>query len=151
MSHRIANMLAAFCEDSHNLVHITKHTDFVHNNVYSANGKVIGNKTHDVEWMRKLAESRMNWKVISGDMDIIDTAYERAALIEPRLTLFVCDHTWARIKAPEQAWKIVKLWDEIVRYAEAPNPSLYRFHSGRRQYIEVIRSGMRARGGKFKG
>ncbi len=71
-------------------------------------------------------------------MDIIDTAHERAALLESRLTLFACDHNWEKIKAAEQAWKLVKLWDDIVRHAEMPGPALYRIHTGRQQSIEII-------------
>jgi hypothetical protein len=151
MSYRIADMIAALCQDAHTIFHITRHKDFAHNNIFSPNGRIIGNNTPDIEWMRKLGGSGIDWKIISGDMDIIDTAHERAALLECRLTFFACDHSWTKIKAPEQAWKIVKLWEEIVRHAELPGPSLYRFHAGKQQYVEVIRGGMRARGGKFKG
>jgi hypothetical protein len=151
ISYRIANMVAALCEDSHRIVHITQHNDFVHNNVCNATGKVIGNKTPDLEWIPKLGESNLDWKVISGDMDIIDTAHERAMLLASRVTVFACDHNWAKLFAPEQAWKMVKLWEEVVRHAQLPGPALYRFHAGRQQYIEVIKAGMRARGGRFRG
>ena len=151
ISFRLANMVAAMCEDFHNVVHITQHEDFKHNNVYGPTGRLMSNKTKDLEWMPKLGESGLDWKIISGDMDIIDTAHERAMLLASGLTLFACDHNWGKIHAHEQAWKLVKLWEEIVRHAEAPGPALYRFNAGKRQYIEVIRSGMRARGGRFQG
>lgn len=150
MSYRIADMIAALCCDIHDVIHITKHDNFIINNVYSTNGRISGNTTPDIEWIQKLGESGIDWKIISGDMDIIDTAHERAALIQSRLTFFVCDHVWQKTSASEQAWKIVKLWNEITRHAQMPGPSLYRFCTGRRQCVEVIRSGMRARGGKFK-
>lgn len=150
MAHKIADMIAAFCQDSHTVIHITKHEDFVPNNIVSPNGKIIGNNTSDIEWIQKLGASGKDWKIISSDMDIIDTAHERAALLESGLTFFACDHIRGKIKAAEQAWKIVKLWDEIVRNAETPGPSLYRLRTGKHQCVEVIRSGMRARGGKFK-
>jgi hypothetical protein len=146
ISYRIANMLAALWEGFHNVIHITRHPDFIHNN-----NQLGGNATLDAEWVSKLGASDKRWVVITGEADIIDTAHERAALIESGLTLFSLDHNWGKFGISEQAWKIVRIWDEIVKNAASPGPVLYRVHMGRHQSVETIRSGMRARGGKFKG
>jgi hypothetical protein len=81
----------------------------------------------------------------------IDTAHERAALIDSGLTFFAFDRHWSKAKASEQAWKLVKIRDQIVSFAAAPSPSLYRVNMGRKLSIEIIKSGMRARGGRFRG
>jgi hypothetical protein len=120
ISRRIANMVAALCEDVHVVLHITQHKSFIHNNNESG-----GNSTPDIEWITTLGESEEDWKIISGEANIIDTAHERAALIESRLTFFSLDRNWAKASATEQAWKMVKIWDEIVRHASDPGQSLY--------------------------
>lgn len=150
MNRRYARMLSELCDGRHAVVHITEHPDFIHNNKYSDLNKLIGNNTPDIEWIRKLATSGLDWKIVSGESDIIDTAQERAALLESGLTFFSMDHNWGNAGASEQAWKLVKIWDQIVRCSEATTPTLYRVQMGRVLNIEVIKSGMRARGGRFR-
>jgi PIN domain-containing protein len=145
ISYRFTKMLAALSQGYHEVVHITEHKDFAHNN-----NQPGGNSTPDIEWITKLGTSGIDWTVISGEADIIDTAHERAALIQSGLTLFSLDHNWGKVTFAEQSWKIVKIWTEIVRHAEMPRPALYRVHMGKKLSIETIKSGMRARGGKFK-
>lgn len=148
ISYRIANMMGALYEDVHKIVHITQHPDFSHNNVVGPSGRVLGNRTPDLEWMPALGGSGLDWKVISGDMDIVDSAHERAMVLEHRLTLFACDRHWAKHSASEQAWRIVKLWDEIVRHANTPGPAIFCIRAGRNLGVEVVRADGRARGGR---
>ena len=145
ISYRFARMLSALYDGIHTIVHITEHTNFLHNN-----NQYGGNSTPDIEWITKLGASEIDWVAITGEANIIDTAHERAALIQSGLTLFSLDHNWDKVGFVEQSWKIVKIWNEIVRHAEMPRPALYRVHMGRRLYVEKIKGGMRARGGKFK-
>ena len=145
ISDRLSRMLAIYCENKHNIVHITEHPDFTHNN-----DKRGSNNTPDIEWIRKLGASREEWKVLTAESDIIDTAHERAALIESGLTLFSFDKHWDDGGFPAQGWKIIKVWGEIERHAMMPGPALYRVNM-RKLSLEVIGPGMRARGGKFRG
>jgi len=151
MNRRYARMLSSLHEGEHDIIHITEHQAFIRNNVFSPGGTLIGNNTKDVEWIGTLGRSGIEWKIISGEADIIDTAQERAALIESRLTFFSMDHNWNRLRAADQAWKLARIWEQLVEAARTAEPTLYRVHMGNRQRIEVIRGGMRARGGRFRG
>jgi len=150
MNRRYARMLSSLHEGEHHIIHITEHKNFAHNNVFSTNGTLIGNSTKDIEWIDTLGRSGIEWKIISGEADIIDTAQERAALIASRLTFFSMDHNWNRLKAADQAWKLVRIWEQLAESARTAEPTLYRVHMGSRQSIEVVRGGMRARGGRFR-
>ena len=145
ISERISNMLAAYCEDKHAIIHIRQHEDFSHNNTD------FGNNTPDVEYIDKLRQSNKHWNIISGDSGIIDTPHERAALLASGLTFFCLDHNWSKARVSEQAWKIVKIWSEIETAAKTQGQALYRVHMGKRMRVEPIRSGMRARGGPLRG
>jgi hypothetical protein len=138
ISVRICNMLAAYNEGFHEIVHITKHPDFIHNNT-----EMGGNTTPDEEFLEKLSKSGLDWKIISGDNRIITTAHQKAALIKSGLTFFCLDHNWSKAKASEQAWKIVKMWDEIVKLAQMPRQSLYEVGMGKKPKIESVRSSRR--------
>ena len=144
VSRRIANMIAALEEGYHHVIHITQHPEFAPGNNRS------GNSTEDVEYLRVLGADSERWVVISGDSDIIDTDHERAALIQSGLTFFALDDHWGRASVAEQAWKLVKMWGEIVRFAAQPGPGFYRVNMGKRPGVEVIKAGMRARSGRFR-
>jgi hypothetical protein len=133
-SWRISNMLAAYTEGLHQVVHITKHSDFLHNNT-----PIGGNNTPDEEFLEKLSQGGLDWKIISGDNRIINTAHQRAALIKSGLTFFCLDRNWSRARASDQAWKIVKLWDDIVGLARQPGQSIYEIRMGKSLRIELIR------------
>jgi PIN like domain len=133
-SWRISKMLAADNEGFHEIVHITQHPDFMHNNTQTG-----GNITPDEEFLEKLPKSGRDWKIISGDNRIITTAHQKAALIKSGLTFFCLDRNWSKAKASEQAWKIVKIWDEIVKLAGQPGQSIYEIGMGKKLKIELIR------------
>jgi PIN like domain len=139
VSVRISKMLAAYNEGVHEVIHITQHFDFKHNNVNEAGG----NTTPDEEFLDKLPKSGLDWKIISGDNRIINTAHQKAALIQSGLTFFCLDRNWSKAKASEQAWKILKIWDEIVKRGREPGQSIYQICMGKRLSIELIRSNRR--------
>jgi hypothetical protein len=60
-------------------------------------------------------------------------------LIKSGLTFFCLDRNWSKAKASEQAWKIVKIWDDIVKLAQQPGQSIYEIHMGRALRIELIK------------
>jgi hypothetical protein len=137
ISYRIAKMLAGLTDGEHIIRHITEDPRFSEN-------------TRDIIWIHTLGKDNIIWNVISGDADIIDTAVERAALIQAKLAFFCMDHNWGKAKIADQAWKIVRIWPEIVRYATNPEPTLYRVHMGRSLSVEPIGHGKRTRGGWFR-
>lgn len=141
ISIRICKMLAAYAENEHAVVHITQHDDFLHNNHPAG-----GNTTPDEEFLRVLPASGRDWKIISGDSRIINTAHQKAALIASGLTYFCLDRNWTRARASEQAWKIVKIWDDIVRLAAQPGQAIYAIHMGKKMWIETIESARQGRG-----
>jgi hypothetical protein len=138
MSWRIAKMLAAYEEGLHQVVHITQHEDFKHNNTL-----IGGNTTPDEEFLEKLPQSKLDWKIISGDKRIITTPHQRVTLYKSGLTFFCLDRSWGKAGTPEQAWKIVKLWDEIVRLARQPGQSIYEINIGRTPGIRLIKGSHR--------
>jgi PIN like domain len=139
VSLRISKMLAAYNEGVHEIVHITQHPDFKRNNV----NDLGGNTTPDEEFLEKLSKSGLDWKIISGDNRIINTAHQRAALIASGLTFFCLDRNWSKAKAAEQAWKILKIWDEIVKRGREPGQAIYQICMGKKLTIELIRSARR--------
>jgi hypothetical protein len=145
ISWKICDMIAAFESGNHKVVHITKDIRFSrYNNKY-------GNSTPDTEYLEILGSDSVEWIVVSGDCNIVDTAHERAALLNSGLTFFALDEHWSKASAHEQAWKLVKIWNDIVRYASAGNHAIYRVNMGRKLGIEMVKSGMRVRRGKFRG
>lgn len=138
-------MIAGLEDGIHRVVHIKNDDRFKHNN------NKYGNSTRDVEYLTVLGSDSIPWIVLSGDCDIVDTAHERAALVNSGLTFFAFDDHWGRATAYEQAVKLVKIWTDIVRYAAAPECGIYRVNMGRKLGIEVIRGGMRTRGGRLRG
>ena len=134
ISIRISKMLAVYNEGFHEIVHITQHKDFMHNNTGTG-----GNTTPDEEFLEKLSGSGRDWKIISGDNKIITTAHQKAALIESGLTFFCLDRNWSKAKASEQAWKIVKIWDDIVDRARKPGQSIYEIRMGRSLNLVLVK------------
>lgn len=146
MSHRYAGMIAGLCDGEHEVVHITRHPDFAANNVVNKIGRVIGNATGDIEYINVLRDSQLNWKIVSGDSDLIDTPHERAALIASQLVYFAMDRNWGKAAFSEQAWKLVKIWEELVERASIPGPAIYRVHMGRKLFVETVTIGTRSKG-----
>jgi hypothetical protein len=143
ISWRFSNMIKSLEEGNHIVTHITQDERFSHNN------NQFGNSTPDTEWLTVLGKDQAVWKVISGDTSIIDTAHERAALTESGLTFFAFDASFHNANRYEQAAKLIRIWTEIVRYASVPEQGIYRVRTGKRPGIDIIRSGMRTRGGRF--
>jgi hypothetical protein len=145
VSPRISKILAVLNEKEHEITHIPEHPLFTQNN------NQYGNSTTDIEVIETLSKENNRWSVVSGDINIINTAHERAALIKSGLSFFALDKNWGKAGVMEQAWKIIKIWNDIVRHASARQPGMHTVHMGKRQYVEVVRPGKRARGGDSRG
>jgi hypothetical protein len=78
--------------------------------------------TPDVEWIRKLAQEKQDWVVISGDNRISRNKHEHEAWIEAKLTFFFWAPAWLALERWQQASKIIKWWPAIVDQASKIAP-----------------------------
>jgi hypothetical protein len=74
--------------------------------------------TPDVEWIKALAGDDPPWVVVSGDGRILKNKAELSALKEANLTFFCLSKQWMHMKIYEQAWKLIKVWPDIVEAAK---------------------------------
>jgi hypothetical protein len=70
----------------------------------------------DVEWIGELGRQR-GWCVIGGDARILRNPAEMQALRDAELTFFVLKSAWMSYSFIDQAWRLVKIWPEIVSNA----------------------------------
>lgn len=83
-------------------------------------------KTTDIEWMQKLGEEDEQWFVLSGDIRILRREKELLALRSSELTFFSLARGWMNMELEIQAWKLVKIWPDIVAEAmRARTPSVF--------------------------
>jgi hypothetical protein len=85
--------------------------------------------TPDVEWIRILAadgsEDAPAWVIISFDGRILKSKAELSALREAKLTFFCLSNQWMSMKFEEQAWRLVKVWPDIVENAKSTRPQIF--------------------------
>jgi hypothetical protein len=143
MSWRLSNMISALEDGIHEVIHITQDQRFSHNN------NKYGNNTPDIEWLNVLGKDSVEWTAISGDTNIIDTAHERAALVASGITFFAFDDHFSNSQAYDQAFKLIRMWPDIIRHSAISEPAIYLIRTGKRPGIEKIKGGMRARGGRL--
>lgn len=75
----------------------------------------------DVEWIPALAKEG-GWIVICGDLNIIRTRAEKPVWKASGLTGFFLKKGWINLTPWEQAWRLVKIWPQIVKQAELASP-----------------------------
>lgn len=121
---RIARMVAAY-ESSHTVRHLDEDTRFASN-------------TSDVEWLGTLAKDDPTWVVISGDAKILRDRVERSALDKSGLKFFCLDKGWGAMDFHERAWKIIRIWPEIVDSALHRKERIYRVSAGRALKVEPV-------------
>ncbi len=88
--------------------------------------------TRDVEWLRVAGEwDEASVAVVAGDGRILRNKVERQALKECRLTFVYLAPAWMHLCWHEFAWKIVRVWPDVVRNVEqAPHPLLFEVSPG---------------------
>lgn len=96
-------------------------------------------RTTDVEWIGTLATDTVKWSVITADARIMTSAPEREAMRQSGLTFFVLTAGWLRFSFHEQAWRLVRLWPEIVARAESGTYKVYEVSGGRATKIRHVR------------
>ena len=48
----------------------------------------------------------------------IESSSERAALLGSSVKFFYCGRAWFKMTTHEQAWKFVRVWPQVVEFAE---------------------------------
>jgi hypothetical protein len=126
MSPRLARMMASYAQGEHE---VRAHDD---DERFTAT-------TPDVEWLGALAADHPPWVILSADGRILRNRVERQALREANIT-FVSFGRWAHMRFPEYAWKLVRVWPELVRVtaACAETPTIFEVAGGHGTKVNVI-------------
>ena len=81
--------------------------------------------TPDVDWMRGLSTWDPAPAVLCGDGRILRNRVERTVLKEADLMFVYLASGWTNIPWPVQAWKIIKVWPDIIKeVSRSRDPSL---------------------------
>lgn len=94
--------------------------------------------TPDVEWIRVLAADEPRWIVVSGDGRILRNRIELAAVKEAKLIFFCLNKQWMHMKFYEQAWKLIKVWPDVVENARGATPRIYEISGGAGLKVERL-------------
>lgn len=87
--------------------------------------------TPDVQWITKVAAWPEKPVRLSGDARILSRKEERAALLESKLTFVFFAKGWMHVPWHEQAWKMIKVWPDIVRnVSKVRLPALFEVKLG---------------------
>ena len=99
--------------------------------------------TPDTTWIPSVAEWDLKPTVIGGDGRILRNKAERAALRQADLSFVYLTSGWTNLAWPVLAWKIVKVWPDVVRNVKtARRPTVYEVGPGS---LKVKRIGDTAR------
>ncbi|MCH8966382.1 MAG: hypothetical protein IID43_01770, partial [Planctomycetes bacterium] len=81
----------------------------------------------DTEWLRQIATWSEKPTVLNGDGRILTNPAELAALREANLMFVVFGKRWTDLNWPTFAWKIIKVWPQIVQEVHTTRrPTLFR-------------------------
>jgi len=96
--------------------------------------------TADTEWISIFGGDDPPWIIISGDGRILRNKSELAALREAKLTFFCMSKQWMHMSKHEYAWKLLRVWPEIVENARlATSPMLFEVSGGKSTKVDLIR------------
>lgn len=86
-------------------------------------------KTPDIEWMKVLCDDGDPlWIVLSGDGHILRNRAERKVLDEVRLPYCCLSDNFMNFGIYDQAWRLIRVWPEIVKTANQKNARGGIFH-----------------------
>jgi hypothetical protein len=139
MSPRIAAMIAGLVGDEHVIRHIRTDPRFEHN-------------TEDDVWIPALAQDTARWSVLTGDCEMLKNPVIIAQLRQSKMIFFGMDDNWTRGNSENsQAWKLVKVWPDIVARASREGPAFYEIQTGNnRPCVQEMQYSRRARRRKFQ-
>lgn len=87
----------------------------------------FGKGTPDTQWIANIAKWTPKPVVIGGDGRILTNPAERAVLKKAGLTFVLLAPGWTNLPWEEQAWKIIKVWPQIVRSVKmTKKPTVFR-------------------------
>ena len=99
--------------------------------------------TPDTTWIPSVSERDPKPTIIGGDGRILRNKAERAALRKADLSFIYLTSGWTNLEWPVFAWKIVKVWPDVVRNVETTRrPTVYEVRPGS---LKVKRVGDTAR------
>ncbi len=116
-SPRIARMLDTFDRD-----HTIRHHD---------DDERFDPTTPDNVWISALGGDDTNWIIVSGDGRILRNRVERKLIETTGARFFYLATSWMRMKFPELAWRMIKLWPEVVEAAANVRDKIFEIE-GRR-------------------
>lgn len=83
--------------------------------------------TPDTEWMPKVASWKGNPVIVAGDGRIFKNKVEKRILAECNITFVYLASGWTNTIWDIYAWKIIKVWPDIVRNVKQANyPMLFK-------------------------
>ena len=86
--------------------------------------------TRDVEWIKTVASWGNDTVIIGGDGRILKNRAEKAVLKECDITFVLLASGWLNLDWNNFAWKMIKVWPEIVRsVSQARFPMLFEVSS----------------------
>ncbi|MBN2020637.1 MAG: hypothetical protein JW749_10490 [Sedimentisphaerales bacterium] len=87
--------------------------------------------TPDEEWLPKVSSWGDRTVVVSGDARILRNQVQRQVLKECKIAFVYLAPGWTKLPWEEYAWRIVKVWPDIVKNVEqAPYPSVFEVSLG---------------------
>jgi PIN like domain len=97
-------------------------------------------RTTDIEWVSVLGKDVPTWVVLSGDGAILKNRAELKALKEAKLTYFCMSNRWSKMKTSEYAWRLIKIWPDIVEKAKRAylRPQIFEVSGGKSNKIDLI-------------
>jgi hypothetical protein len=97
-------------------------------------------RTTDIEWVSVLGKDVLTWVDLSGDGAILKNRAELKALKEAKLTYFCMSNRWSKMKTSEYAWRLIKIWPDIVEKAKHAylRPQIFEVSGGKSNKIDLI-------------
>ncbi len=112
---------------------------FDRNNEMRASIAYFPKGTHDKDWLPVVASWGDKIVVVSGDARILKNRVERQVLKECKLGFVYLAPGWTKLQWEEYAWKIVKVWPDIVKNVEqTPYPSVFEVSMGLKVQAESL-------------
>lgn len=96
--------------------------------------------TPDIEWMRAIAKWNPKPTLLCGDGRILRNKVKQAVLRECDLMSVILAPGWTQLAWPTFAWKMIKVWPNIVaEVSRANRPTLFEVSCGE---LKVSRKGL---------
>ncbi len=103
---------------------------------FNRDDRLLSNEP-DISWLRILADDAdTRWVVVSMDGQILKRKHEKLALTESKLHFFLLGSAWMKMDLHHQSWQLLKVWPELVRFAEQRRDLIFEIKAGSSLKIE---------------